>query len=241
MSQQSESHNLRRPTRYLVHFHRPGTLRKKYLTSLDDRSNIRVMSKAATSNRSDTREQIIRAGTEIMLQKGFNTTGLEAVLQEANVPKGSFYYYFASKEDFGLAVIDRFAEESLRKLDEFLREKKYSPLARIRNYLEAGVAAMQECACTRACLIGKLSEEMATQSEIFRKRLETVFQGRKRRFADCLEEAKKAKQVSAECNPDRLAEFLLMGWEGACVRSKVTRSVAPMEDFLEVLFGKVLR
>jgi len=200
------------------------------------------MNRAASgSSRGDTREEIIRAGTEIMLQKGFNTTGLEGVLREANVPKGSFYYYFASKEDFGLAVIDRFAEESLRKLDEFLREKKYSPLARIRNYLEAGVAAMQECAYTRACLIGKLSEEMATQSEIFRKRLETVFQGRKRRFADCLEEAKKAKQILPECNPEQLAEFLLMGWEGACVRAKVTRSVQPLHDFLEVLFGKILK
>ncbi len=53
----------------------------------------------------DTRERILAAGTTLFGQKGFNGCGLNEVLQAAGVPKGSFYHYFHSKEEFGVAVI----------------------------------------------------------------------------------------------------------------------------------------
>lgn len=195
----------------------------------------------STSQRNDTRQELIRVGTEIIAQRGFNTTGIEAVLKTAKVPKGSFYYYFASKDDFGLAVIDQFAAEYMHELDEFLKDKSASPLTRIRNYLEAGVAAMTGCACSRGCPIGNLSQEMANQSEKFRARLEQVFLSWKRRLAECLEEARQAGEISPESDVEQLAEFLLTGWEGASLRAKVTRSVKPMEDFIEIFFTRVLR
>lgn len=199
------------------------------------------MSRAATSSRTETREELIRVGTETIARKGFNTTGIDAVLKTAGVPKGSFYYYFPSKDDFGLAVIDRFAAEYEQKLDSFLKDPGFSPLARIRNYLEAGVAAMAGHRCSRGCPIGNLSQEMASQSEKFRIRLDRVFRTWKKRFAECLAEAQRAGEISADTNADQIAEFLLVGWEGATLRAKVTKSVKPMRDFIEILFARVLK
>jgi TetR/AcrR family transcriptional regulator, transcriptional repressor for nem operon len=56
--------------------------------------------------RNTTRDDIIRVGLEILGEKGFNSCGIDAVLKTAKIPKGSFYYYFPSKEEFGLAVLD---------------------------------------------------------------------------------------------------------------------------------------
>ena len=50
--------------------------------------------------------KILSAGAKLVWQKGFNDTGLQEILREAGVPKGSFYYYFDSKETFGLELID---------------------------------------------------------------------------------------------------------------------------------------
>ncbi|MEX0614578.1 MAG: TetR/AcrR family transcriptional regulator, partial [Methylophaga sp.] len=61
--------------------------------------------------RTETRKLLIDTGTRVIGNQGFNPTGLNTVLQTAGVPKGSFYYYFASKEDFGLAIIDETATE----------------------------------------------------------------------------------------------------------------------------------
>ena len=52
------------------------------------------------------KEKILETGAQIVRRKGFNNTGLIEVLKETGVPKGSFYFYFSSKEQFGLALID---------------------------------------------------------------------------------------------------------------------------------------
>ena len=54
--------------------------------------------------RTETRDELIKVGTEIIGQHGFSTTGINAVLSTAGIPKGSFYYYFSSKEEVLYAI-----------------------------------------------------------------------------------------------------------------------------------------
>jgi len=116
--------------------------------------------------RIETRQSLIKVGTDVIGSHGFNPTGLNTVLKTAGVPKGSFYYYFASKEDFGLAIIDEFAIAYNEKIDSFLSDTKVSPLQRIRNYLQNGletisVETISEGQCKRGCLIGTLGQELS--------------------------------------------------------------------------------
>jgi TetR/AcrR family transcriptional repressor of nem operon len=55
-----------------------------------------------------TREHLIDVGLELMHQDGYNATGLSDILKGADVPKGSFYHHFGSKEDFAAAVLERY-------------------------------------------------------------------------------------------------------------------------------------
>ncbi|MBD3277050.1 MAG: TetR family transcriptional regulator, partial [Candidatus Aegiribacteria sp.] len=50
----------------------------------------------------NTKRHLVETGVSIMRMNGFRSTGLSQVLKEAAVPKGSFYHYFDSKEEFGL-------------------------------------------------------------------------------------------------------------------------------------------
>jgi TetR/AcrR family transcriptional repressor of nem operon len=188
-----------------------------------------------------TKDDIVRIGTEIIGQGGFNATGIDAVLKRARVPKGSFYYYFSSKEAFGLAVIERSAQEYGEMLTGYLTDPEYTPLRRIRNYLEGGVARHENSECRRGCLIGNLGQELAAQNETFRQRLDEVLESWRKQFAECLREAKATGEIPPEADPDQLAGFLLTGWEGAILRAKVRKSVKPLREFIDVLFGKVLR
>jgi len=191
--------------------------------------------------RTATREELIKVGTEIIAQQGFNTTGINAILRAAGVPRGSFYYYFASKDDFGLAVIDHFAEAYASQIDSFLKDDGVAPLQRMRNYLEAGMATISYCQFTRGCPIGHLSQELASQNEKFRTRLNAVFRSWKQRYAQCLDAARDAGEIPQDSDVDQLAELLLTGWEGASLRAKVARSIEPMQAFTEVFFDKVLK
>jgi TetR/AcrR family transcriptional repressor of nem operon len=188
----------------------------------------------------DTRSAIIRIGTDLIARQGFNATGIDAILKEAGVPKGSFYHFFKSKEEFGLAVIDHFAERFEQRLETFLRDEEVTPLNRIRNYLESGLARVEQNRCSKGCLIGNLGQEMADLNERFRACLEEVFGMWRERFADCLHEAQQSGDLSSGINPAVVAGYILSGWEGAILRTKVMKSPQPMRDFIEVLFATTL-
>jgi len=189
----------------------------------------------------DKKSEIIDIGTELISVNGYNATGLDAILKQAGVPKGSFYYYFRSKEDFGLAVIDRFAVHYEQKLSSFFDDANVPPLIRIRNYLEHSLAHMTENSFTKGCLIGNLGQELADQNERFRERLATIFQAWKERFSSCLLEAQAKGELSGDLDPDIIADFILAGWEGAILRAKVMKSPESLINFIDTLFLVVLR
>ncbi len=189
----------------------------------------------------DTRSEIIRVGTDHIARQGFKAAGIDAVLKEAGVPKGSFYHYFKSKEEFGLAVIDHFAEHFEQRLDVFLDDEEVAPLNRIRNFFESGLTRLSQNQCTRGCLIGNLGQELADLNERFRARLDEIFGMWRERFALCLRAAQRQGELPDALDPNTTAGFILSGWEGAILRAKVMKSPQPMRDFVDVLFGSILR
>ncbi len=191
--------------------------------------------------RKDTRAGIISIGMELISLYGYNATGIDAVLKKVGVPKGSFYHYFGSKEEFGLAVIDHFVEHYTQELDTFLNDKKVSPLKRIRNYLEHGLAGLAENQCTKGCLIGNLAQELADQNERFRARLDDIFRAWMERLAACLREAQRSGEIAKGIKPAVMAEFILSGWEGAILRAKLMKSPEPLRDFIDTLFATALK
>ena len=60
-----------------------------------------------THPHSDTREHLLATGQELSLRLGFNGMGLTELLKKAEVPKGSFYHHFRSKEAFGDSALLR--------------------------------------------------------------------------------------------------------------------------------------
>jgi len=192
-------------------------------------------------SRERTRDLLIEAGKKTFLEKGYNNSGIEAILQAAGVPKGSFYYYFESKEDFGLRVLDQFAACFDEQLDQTLGNASVPPLDRLRNYFESVFEKLGSDQCRKGCLVGNLSQEMADHSEAFRARLEEIFESWVDRYAKCLQEAQVAGEIDSELDVRELAEFWLNSWQGAILRAKTMRSTAPLRTFLGVMFGNILQ
>jgi len=192
-------------------------------------------------SRESTRDILLEAGKKTFLEKGYNNSGIEAILQAAGVPKGSFYYYFESKEDFGLKVLDRFATCYDETLGQFLGDTSVPPLDRLRNYFEAVCVRLESDQCRKGCLIGNLSQEMADRSETFRARLEEIFESRVDRYAECLKQSQESGEIGRDLDVRELAEFWLNSWQGAVLRAKTMRSTAPLRTFLGVMFGNLLQ
>lgn len=164
--------------------------------------------------RTDKRSELIRVGREMIAQRGFNAASINDILTTAGVPKGSFYYYFSSKEDFGLAIIDDFALQYRNKLKSILEDGRFSPLTRLRNYFDHKIADMEACNCADGCLIGNLAQELSAQNELFRSRLNQIFADWEEYFASCLRAAYETGEVKGDRNLDDLAKFILSSWQG---------------------------
>ena len=193
-----------------------------------------------TAKDADTRERILQAGTELFGKKGFNGTGLAEILTQAGVPKGSFYHYFGSKEEFGVVLIERARDEYLDELRVILGDRKMSPVKRLRTVFEH---TRDECSATGPtveCLIPKLALETGQLSEPVHAAVKSAYQRFSALLAQVVREGQAAGEIAATHDPDRLANVLVMLWEGAAIRMQIERSIAPLNDFLTFVFDTLL-
>lgn len=97
----------------------------------------------------------------------------------AGVPKGSFYYFFESKEALTLSVIDEQWAAQERTWRRILTSDA-APLQRLRQLFEetqAGQrAGQQSCGTVSGCLFGNLTLEMSNHTETIRIRLQEIFE-----------------------------------------------------------------
>jgi len=187
-----------------------------------------------------TKDTLIETGARIMLEKGYNNTGLQEVLKKSKTPKGSFYHYFDSKEDFALSIIELYKRDSDHVLSFYLDERNIPPLERLRRFFEAAARRFDTEGCWGGCLFGNLGQELADQNPVLRDRVAFVLDGWRNRFADCIAQAAERGDIGRETSAEDLADFILDSWEGAILRMKVTKSVRPLDRFMHVIFGTVL-
>lgn len=175
------------------------------------------------------------------MEKGYNNTGIQEVVQAAEVPKGSFYYYFKSKEDFGLQVIDGFAQSYKVRLEKYLTDETLSPLSRLRQHAEFYCELVESLSYRNGCLVGNIGQELADQNEAFRLRVAEVFTEWREHYANCLLQAQQQGELAQHLDVEALADFYLSAWEGALLQVKVTRSILPFKRFVSVMFEQVLK
>src|SRR5712691_9328615 len=194
-----------------------------------------------SSAKATTKATLVAAGTQLILEQGYHQTGIQDVLQAAGVPKGSFYYYFPSKEAFGLEVIAYFAAAYVARLEQCLGETTLSPLTRLRRHLDETLARFERRGCRGGCLIGNLSQELADQSAALGAQLDAVLTSWRERYAQLFRDAQAVGELRADLDPQQLAEFYLNSFEGAVLRAKVSKSPAPLRLFMTLMFDGVLQ
>ena len=190
-------------------------------------------------DRVNTREALIRCGIELLTEQGFRTTSIEEVLTRVGVPKGSFYHFFKSKDDFGTAVIQSYVDYYTKKMGGIFRNPSHTPLERLRNFIDISKEGMVRFRFRRGCLVGNMGQELANVSDTFRTQLEAVLQSWEDMLTECLESAIRAGEISSASDPRALSRFFWLGWEGAILRSKLRRSPEPIDHFCDMFFARV--
>lgn len=189
----------------------------------------------------DTRALLLRSGMEMLTEQGMGATTLDDVLKRTGTPKGSFYHYFENKNAFVAAALDSYAAYFADKLERHFRDTALPPLARLEAFVEAACQGIARHDFQRGCLVGNLGQEVTCLEDSLRTRLEDIFRDWERRLADCLNAAVGAGELRPGSDCAALAHAFWIGWEGAILRARLTRSCEPMTAFASLFFAALPR
>jgi TetR/AcrR family transcriptional regulator, transcriptional repressor for nem operon len=187
-----------------------------------------------------TRDHLIDVGLKLMHENGYNATGLTEILKAADVPKGSFYHHFGSKEDFAAAALASYTGREAEHSAAVLGGSKIQPLKRLKRYFTDLMKMYGQHGEIPGCMMGRFSLEIAAQNPQLRKQISTAFAHWQHTIAMVIQQAVAQKELPADTDPETLAGFLLNNWEGALLRSQAEKSDAPLESFMRYTFDRLL-
>jgi TetR/AcrR family transcriptional regulator, transcriptional repressor for nem operon len=188
-----------------------------------------------TVQRNETREHLLATGEQVCLQRGFTGMGLSEMLALAEVPKGSFYHYFRSKEAFGVALLERYFSHYLEQIEQQLNQPGLSARERLLNHFRYGETLFIEQGHIVGCLGVKLSAEVCDLSEPMRDALQHGATAMIAAYARCLTEMAAEQELPFGQTPQQLAQRCYLLWLGASLQSKISREPGPISLALETI------
>ena len=180
----------------------------------------------------DTRQHILDVGYQLVAKKGFTGMGLAELLKNADVPKGSFYHYFQSKEQFGEALLEDYFARYVEKIDALFCHSDGNFYQRIMRYWHYW-AEHNSTRCDQGqCLVVKLAGEVTDLSEpmrlVFLKGTNKIIA----MLADCIEHGIKAGDISP-LDSNVMAERLYDLWLGASLLNKIRQDDSSLQLALQ--------
>ncbi len=180
-------------------------------------------------NKQVNREKLLDQGVLMLMIQGYHGTGLQEILDAVQVPKGSFYNYFGSKEAFCSEVIQHYIDPLVLQLENDLRGSEEKSLRVLNKHLKDLSTHYKKNKFEGGCLLGNLMGELGNNSEVIRASLNIAVNKYRNVIKEGLSEAQVNGQIRKDLSAETMADFLINSWQGALLRMKVERSIAPLE------------
>lgn len=182
------------------------------------------------------REALIDNSIEALRIRGYNALGVQEIADAAGLPKGSFYNHFESKEDFAVAVMEKYLEGAVEVSQKTLRETKHSPYQRILRLYDTRIRFER----TRlkgipGCLLSTMAQEMSGSSEKLRAASARGMQKMAGLVAGCIAEAEAQSEIHPPLDAAKTAAYLDMAWRGALLFARAERSIEPLQNFYKMI------
>lgn len=184
----------------------------------------------------DARDKLLTVGMNLIRSGSYESVGINHILREGQIPKGSFYHYFDSKEGFGLEIARHYHAQQIKSAQAILLDREVPALERLRKFFENAYADFEARGFSQGCLMCNLTTELADAEPNFQAVLQTHWHELSGVIATCIAEIDKADIGLDHLSDSEAADWLLNSWSGALTRMKATRDGAPLRLFLKSTF-----
>ncbi|NVD07734.1 TetR/AcrR family transcriptional regulator [Vibrio sp. JPW-9-11-11] len=180
----------------------------------------------------DTRQHILEVGYQLVVTKGFTAVGLSELLKTADVPKGSFYHYFKSKEQFGQALIEEYFKTYIVRARDVLHGGEACGRERVLNYFSRWLEIENGVCNANKCLVVKLSAEVSDLSDTMRV---TLAQGADKIIEQLAASIESGVQDGSIATLDSAvtARILYQQWLGASLLNKLNQDQVNLHHCFE--------
>ncbi|MDD2725443.1 MAG: TetR family transcriptional regulator C-terminal domain-containing protein [Methylovulum sp.] len=176
------------------------------------------------------KENLLNQGVALLTQKGYHGTGLKEILDAVQIPKGSFYNYFGSKENFAAEAIQHYIAPFIKQLDGHLQNPGCDALTAIKHYFDELIFELEQCNFQGGCLLGNLMGEIGDTSEVVRASLQQAVNQYRDLLQAGLAKAQQEGSVRTDKSAQEMADLLVNTWQGVLLRMKIDKSSVPLKQ-----------
>lgn len=183
------------------------------------------------------KENLLDQGVQLLMQQGYHGTGLKEILDAVQVPKGSFYNYFSSKESYAVEVIQHYIDPFIDHLGSYLQNPDLDGLSALQSYFNELISGLELADFKGGCLLGNLMGEIGDTSELCQQSLQLAVRRYQDLLAAGLKKAQEEGTVRLDKSAEDMAALLVNAWQGAMLRMKIERSIEPLKQCCESLLN----
>lgn len=183
------------------------------------------------------KENLLQTGVQLLMQQGYHGTGLKEILDAVRIPKGSFYNYFPSKENYAAEVIQHYIDPFIIQLNNHLNTPNVDALTALKNYFNELINELEKADYKGGCLLGNLMGEIGDTSDICQLSLQLAVHKYRDLLAEGLKKAQTEGKIRTDKSAEEMADLLANLWQGALLRMKVEQSSQPLKQCVDNLLN----
>ena len=166
------------------------------------------------------KQEIISIARDVIHSKGYQATSINDILQAAHIGKGQFYYYFSSKYDLGVAVVEDLIQEWNQQLIVDILQSADKPKVKLSKMLDWAIRSHAEAEKKSGCPLGNLAIEMSEHEEEFRVKIQHFFECWIEGVKTALEGMIKQHQLDSTIDSKKRAQALIAMIQGGTLLMK---------------------
>ena len=196
---------------------------------------------ARPKNPDTIRPLLLEVGLTLFAKRGYHGTGIKEIVDNAGVPKGSFYNYFKSKEEFGIEIIRWHSADFWQKWHSSINENTADPLQALQDCFEVMLVEHVDCAVNTFSVVAHVAAEMCETSPECRTTMKTLLNDMLNNIAGYIRKAQQLGLARDDVDAHELASLFWDAWTGSVVRMKIEDRIEPVQQCVSLLFGQLLR
>lgn len=185
---------------------------------------------------------LLEKGMEVLWSKGYNGTSVNDIVKAAEVPKGSFYFYFDSKEDFAIRAIEKYFDQYFTPAKEILEDESVLPKQRLYNFHDFRYNTLKfEMDCKLGCLASNIGNEMSEHNENIRQSIYAKEKMVLSLISKVIKEAQDLGEIENKEKAEVIAAFIEDAGKGSMISMKEMKSSEPIDNFMTMVKNVLLK